>query len=135
MNTRNVPTRQKIAVVIFTLTVPLLALDYWQNGGALTFFGAVPDPILYTIAGLGGAISFAFWVEAWGRIIAIVPGAISGVGAFGLHSCYTTWLEKESMHSGESIMIACLGALPGMALCWLLLKILKPKAVFQRHED
>ena len=36
--------RQKSAVFLFTITVPILATDYWQHGGRITLFGFVPMP-------------------------------------------------------------------------------------------
>src|SRR5215472_3626106 len=69
-------TRQQIiACVLFALTGPVLALDYWQNGGSITFVGAIPLPILFIVACLGGAVSFALFVgRRWW--LAIIPGIL-----------------------------------------------------------
>ena len=122
---RPITGRQKAACVVFTLTCPVLATDYWQNGGSITFFGSVPLPVLFLVASLGGAVSFLLWAAGHLRRIAAIPGAIAGFGAFGLHFLYTNWLEKETLQSGESVMIALIGALPGMLMLWGLSKVFK----------
>src|SRR6516165_7609928 len=102
-------TRQQvIACVIFTLTGPILALDYWQNGSSITLVGAVPIPIMFVVACVGGALSFALFVGR-GWLLAIIPGMLAGGGAFGLHLWWTTWMEKQEMDSAESIGVACIG--------------------------
>jgi hypothetical protein len=120
-------TRQQvIACVIFTLTGPILALDYWQNGSSITLVGAVPIPIMFVVACVGGALSFALFVGR-GWLLAIIPGMLAGGGAFGLHLWWTTWMEKQEMDSAESIGVACIGTLPGIFLCWALFKLFGPK--------
>ena len=118
--------QQTIACLIFALAGPILALDYWQNGERITFVGAVPLPILIVIACLGGALSFALFVGR-GWWLAIVPGILSGGGAFGLHVWWTTWMEKTEMDAAESVGLACIGSLPGILLCWALFKLFGPK--------
>jgi hypothetical protein len=120
-------TRQQIiACVLFALTGPVLASDYWQNGGRITFVGAVPLPILFIVACLGGAVSFALFVgRRWW--LAIIPGVLSGGGAFGLHVWWTTWMEKQEMDTHESVGVALIGTLPGIFLCWALFKLFPRK--------
>ena len=117
--------RQIIACVLFALTGPILATDYWSNGGALTFIGPVPLPMLFVVACVGGAVSFALFVER-ARWLAVIPGILAGVGAFGLHVWWTTWMEKQELDSHESVGIAFIGALPGIFLCWILFKLFRP---------
>jgi hypothetical protein len=114
--------KQIIACVLFALTGPILASDYWHNGGSITFVGPVPLPILFIVACLGGAVSFAMFVERqwW---LAIIPGILSGGGAFGLHVWRTTWMEKTEMDTHESVGVALIGTLPGLFLCWALFKL------------
>jgi hypothetical protein len=120
-------TRQQIiACVIFALTGPILALDYWQNGGSITFVGPVPLFVLFIVACLGGAVSFARFVGR-GWWLAIIPGMLGGGGAFGLHFWWTTWMEKQEMDSAESVGVACIGTLPGIFLCWALFKLFRPR--------
>jgi hypothetical protein len=117
--------RQKLAIVVFTFTVPVLALDYWKHGGAVTFFGAVPLDMLIAVACLGGAISFVMYAQVREMPWAWIPGAISGFGGFCLHILYTRVFEKESMWDAESIMVAGLGALPGILIYCGVSKILR----------
>jgi hypothetical protein len=116
-------TRQQIiACVLFALTGPILALDYWQNGGSITFVGAVSLPILLIVACSGGAVSFALFVgRRWW--LATIPGMLSGAGAFGLHLWWTSWMEKQEMDTHESVGVAFSGTLPGIFLCWALFKL------------
>lgn len=125
--TRRVTWRQKLGVLLFTVTVPILAMDYWQNGGRLTFFGAVPLGTLGTIASCGGAISFLLYSKTreWGW--AWMPGLLAGFGGFYLHIAYTIWFEKQEMWNMESVLIALLGAAPGMLMYAGVSKILRPK--------
>ncbi|PWU18181.1 MAG: hypothetical protein C5B50_09750 [Verrucomicrobia bacterium] len=123
---RRLSARQIIAIVLFTFSGPVLALDYWQNGGTITLLGAVPVPFLFTIACIGGAISFPLYVGSRGPLLAIVPGALAGFGAFGLHLLYTTWAQRDAMNTGESVLLAGLGASPGILACWALIKFLAP---------
>jgi hypothetical protein len=119
--------KQIIACVIFALTGPILASDYWENGGSITFLGPVPLPVLFIVACLGGAVSFAMFVTR-GWWLAIIPGILAGGGAFGLHVWWTTWMEKQEMDTHESVGIAIIGTLPGIFLCWALFKLFGPKA-------
>jgi hypothetical protein len=124
---RQLSTQQLIALLVFMVTGPLLALDYWTNGGRSTYLGSLPLQTLCIVASIGGAISFPLYVSARGRLLAIIPGALAGFGAFGLHLLYTGWLEKDIMHSGESMVVAGVGASPGILLCWALMKFTAPK--------
>src|SRR3954452_11060222 len=56
--------RQKLALVVFVVTGPILAMDYWQNGGRVTIFGEVPLNRLIQIASFGGAVSFLLYARA-----------------------------------------------------------------------
>ncbi len=105
------------------VTGPLLALDYWHNGGRGTYLGSLSLQTLCVVASVGGAISFPLYVSARARLLAIVPGALAGFGAFGLHILYTSWLQKDMMHTGESLVVAGVGASPGILICWALMKL------------
>ncbi len=120
--------RQKLAIVLFTITVPVLAMEYWQNGGRITFFGEVPLRTLGTVACLGGGISFLMYGSAREMVWSWFAGAVAGFGGFYSHILYTALLEKEELWSAESIMVAGIGALPGILMYWGLSKILRPKA-------
>jgi hypothetical protein len=120
--------RQKLALVLFILTVPILAMDYWQNGGRLTFFGEVPLRTLAIIACIGGAVSFLMYGTTRELVWSWFPGAVAGFGGFYSHILYTTLLEKEELWNGESIMIAAIGALPGILMYWGMSKILRPRS-------
>jgi hypothetical protein len=119
---RRISTQQTIAVLLFAFTGPLLALDYWQNGGTITLLGAVPVRTLFIIATIGGAISFPLYVGSRGPLLAVIPGSVAGYGAFGLHLLYTAWAERDAMNTGESVFIAGVGAAPGILACWALIK-------------
>src|SRR5690349_17776570 len=106
--------RQKLALVLFTLTVPILAMDYWQNGGRITFFGEVPLRTLGIAACFGGAVSFLMYGSTREMVWSWFPGVAAGFGGFYSHILYTTLLEKEELWSVESIMVAGVGALPGI---------------------
>jgi hypothetical protein len=126
-------TRQQIiACVIFALTGPILATDYWHNGGKITFVGAVPLLFLIIAACLGGAVSFALFVGR-GWWLAIIPGMLGGGGAFGLLVWWTAWMEKQEMDSHETVGVACIGTLPGILLCWGLLRLFGPKSKLDEH--
>ena len=124
---RQLSTQQLIAVFVFTVTGPLLALDYWKNGGRNTYLGALPLRALFIVASVGGAISFPLYIGACGRFLAVIPGALAGFGSFGLHFLYTSWLQKDMMHSGESLAIAAAGAAPGVLICCALVKFTAQK--------
>jgi hypothetical protein len=119
--------RQKIALVLFTLTVPILAMDYWQNGGRITFFGEVPLRTLGIVACLGGAVSFLMYGSTREMVWSWFTGAVAGFGGFYSHILYTTLLEKEELWSAESIMVAAIGATPGILMYWGMSKILRPR--------
>ena len=110
--------RQKLAVVLFTITVPILATEYWKHGGRITLLGDVPASAMFLIAAIGSAVSFGLFAERQHRWIAPIPGAISGLGAFGFHILYTQWMELERMRSSESLMVSLLGATPGILMFW-----------------
>lgn len=131
---KNVPARQKLACIIFAVTCPILACDYWQNDGSITFVGRVPLLVLFVIAALGGAVSFLMFTSGHLRRIAAIPGAIAGIGGFGLHFLYTTWLELDRMSGEMSVALACLGAAPGILLLWILSKVIKPDETVARDE-
>src|SRR5437899_2766455 len=94
--------QQAIAVLLFSFTGPILALDYWKNGGSIAFFGVVPVPTLLAVASIGGAISFPLFVGARRRLLAVYPGALAGFGAFGLHFLYTALFERKVLYEAES---------------------------------
>ena len=119
--------RQKSAVVLFTITVPVLATDYWQHGGRITLFGVVPMPTLFLVACSGGAVSFFLWAQPRDRWFAAIPGAIAGLGGFGVHLFYTQWFEHESIYSAESLLITAIGAAPGILMFWAVARIGKAK--------
>ena len=118
--------RQKLALVVFTLTVPILAMDYWQNGGRITFFGEIPLRTLGIAACLGGAVSFLMYSSTREMVWSWFPGGVAGFGGFYSHILYTTLLEKEELWSVESIMVAGVGAAPGILMYWGMSKILRP---------
>ena len=120
--------RQKLALVVFTLTVPILAMDYWQNGGRITFFGEIPLRTLGITACIGGAISFLMYSSTREMVWSWFPGVVAGFGGFYSHILYTTLLEKEELWSVESIMVAGVGALPGILMYWGMSKILRPRS-------
>jgi hypothetical protein len=113
-----VTPRQKIAIVLFTFTGPILALDYWQHGGVLTFFGPVRLSKLFIVATIGGACSFTLYANRSQRWYAPVTGALAGFGAFGGHLLYTEWFKPQSMWNYESLLVAGVGALPGILMFW-----------------
>ena len=119
--------RQKSAVILFTIAIPILATNYWQHGGRITLFGVVPMPTLFLIACTGGAVSFFLWAQPRDRWFAAIPGAIAGLGGFGAHLFYTQWFERESLNSVESILIAAIGASPGLLMFWAVARIGKAK--------
>ncbi len=119
--------RQKLAIVLFVVSGPIVAMDYWKNGGHLTFFGEVPLNTLIEIASLGGAISFLLYAKGREMPWAWIPGAIAGFGAFYVHIGYTVWFQKESLWNVESILVALVGALPGLLMYCGISKILRPR--------
>ncbi len=120
-------TQQLIGIAVFFATGPLLALSYWQNGDRSTYLGVLPFGTLVFIASVRGAVSFPLYVGTRGRFLAVIPGAFAGFGAFELHVLYTTWQQKDMMNTGESLVIAAVGAAPGMLLCWGLVKLFAKK--------
>jgi hypothetical protein len=121
---RQLSTQQWIGLALFMFTGPILALNYWENGDRSTYFGALPFNTLVLIATIGGAVAFPVYVGTGRRLLALIPGALAGFGAFELHVFWTTWQQKEFMHSGESLVIAAVGASPGILLCWGLMRLL-----------
>src|SRR3954465_13040575 len=96
------PTRrQQVAIMLFTVTGPLLALNHWQYGGRISFFGPVPITKVFVVACIGGAATFTLYADRAQRWIAPVAGALAGFGAFGIHLVYTTLFERESMWNIE----------------------------------
>ena len=124
--------RQKLAIVVFTVTGPILAMDFWQNGGRLTFFGEVPLKVLLEIASVGGAVSFLLYAKRREMPWAWIAGGIAGFGAFYVHIWYTVWFEKESLWNVESIFVALVGALPGILMYWGISRILRPRKLVSR---
>jgi hypothetical protein len=114
----DVTLRQKFAIVLFTLTGPILTLDYWQHGGVLTFFGWVPIRKLFIVATVGGACSFTLYANRSQRWFAPVTGALAGFGAFGSHIVYTEWFKPQTIWNYESLLVAGVGALPGILMFW-----------------
>lgn len=114
----DVTPQRKFAMVLFTLTGPILALDYWQHGGVLTFFGPVRLSKLFIVATVGGACSFTLYANRSQRWYAPVTGALAGFGAFGGHILYTEWFKPRSMWNYESLLVAGVGALPGILMFW-----------------
>lgn len=82
---------------------------------------------LFIIACIGGAVSFVLYAEQQHRWFAAIPGAIAGLGGFGLHLFYTQRWEHESIHSGESLIMAMVGASPGILFYWAVTRIGKSK--------
>ena len=84
-------------------------------------------PTLFIIACIGGAVSFVLYAEQRHRWFAAIPGAIAGFGGFGAHVLYTQSFEHESIRGIESIMVAAVGALPGILFYWAVARIGKSK--------
>jgi|GEM_PF-7102769 len=61
--------------------------------------------------------------------VAIFPGAISGAGSFVVFDWYADFFQRHNIIMLEAILVCTIGALPGLLLYRLILKIITPKTV------
>jgi hypothetical protein len=115
-------TRLKIGRFIFFITGPVAALYHWQWSGFLKTTGAIPLEYLVAIAIIGGAFGFALAFDGIERWAAIIPGAVAGGGPFLLFHIYATNFTRIPK---AEFLIAFIGPLPGVLLCWLVHKFIK----------
>jgi hypothetical protein len=108
--------KQVVGILIGVVCTFVPAMIQWQEPGA------VSSTTLLGVALLGGAIGGRVLVPAGERmrahLSAMLCGAIAAAGAFGL---LLWWISgRQSVHSGEFLIVTLVGALPGtIAGQWL----------------
>lgn len=118
----DIPLNQGLAVIGLIVTVFLPTLAYWQYGGA-ALLGSHPFLKLLLISGVGGAASYAILMN-WGyKMLALIPGAVSGAGASAGLICYADLLGRTSLYSAEIALVQAVCGMPGavllIAIIWI----------------
>ena len=108
--------KQVVGILIGVVCTFVPAMFQWQQPGAIS------ATTLLGVALLGGAIGGRVLVPPGERIrahlSAMLCGAIAAAGAFGL---LLWWISgRQTVHSGEFLIVTLIGALPGtIAGSWL----------------
>ena len=115
-----IPFEEGIAllVALVTIVLPLHVLFLHDPG----VFGEYRDLKILSLAGIGGAASFALYAGRGGRLLAIAPGLVAGAGAAALSLAFVRidFPFAEWARALGFFPVIALGATPGFLLLWLL---------------
>ena len=119
MNWReHIPFEEGLAFILAAITIVWPLTAYLDYPGV---FGEYRTLKVLVIAAVGGAASFSLYVGPGGRLLALVPGLVAGLGAAALYVAYVgvrlpmgDWTRRLEFYT-----VLGVGASPGFVLMWL----------------
>lgn len=89
----------QVAMVLYLLTASIVPLDYLSPRGSLNYYyGNIARELGLLIAGLGGATALLLIATPGFRLLAIILGALAGIGSFYLHLLYVHVFSQQRPH-------------------------------------
>ncbi len=117
----NLPMSHIVGYLVFVTSLIFIPLIHITGYGRI--LGPSPLMIIGMIAILGGVITFECFVDPRYRVHAVIPGALSGLGAVSGLFGYVSLLYGFPMSNWLAILSEGVGALPGLLILWLLVSL------------